>query len=324
MKILQKPKVSVSMLAYNHEKFISKAIDSVMMQEIDCNFELIIGEDCSTDNTRKILRRFREKFPSKIFLREYSKNVGSRKNYMDGIASCRGDYIAILDGDDYWLSKNKLAEQVEYLDNHKDFSFCFHPVKEQLEDGPLIRTCYPITKKKRYELKDMAEFIGIGTSSVLFRRNKFCGFPDWFSKAPVGDWPLFFLLSKNGSIGYIDKAMSVHRLHAQGSGHGWRSNRINALKTNIKIVKLMMIDVDQTNKKYFKNSINRRYYDLAHAYLEKGDRPKAIYYFKKAFKQTLRYNSKVYKIEPIKILMKICVPGIYGGIYSFYKDRLKL
>ena len=121
-------KVSVTIITYNHEKFIRKTLDSVLMQKVNFQYEIVIGEDCSTDNTKKILLEYQNKHPGKIRLLLAENNQGLVRNFMQTYRACKGEYIATLDGDDYWISSRKLQKQVDFLDRHGDFSMCFHPV----------------------------------------------------------------------------------------------------------------------------------------------------------------------------------------------------
>src|SRR5204862_6731871 len=98
------PKVSVCMITFNHEKYIEQAVESVMMQETDFDYELVVGEDCSTDSTRDILERLMERYPERIRLNLHAENKGMLRNFEHTLKSYRGEYIAILEGDDYWTA----------------------------------------------------------------------------------------------------------------------------------------------------------------------------------------------------------------------------
>ena len=121
-------KVSVLVITYNHEKFIAQALDSVLMQETDFIYEIIVGEDCSSDQTRKIVLAYGEKYPDKVRLLLPEQNLGMMYNFITTYRACRGQYIAILEGDDYWTSDRKLQKQVDFLDSHQDCTACFHNV----------------------------------------------------------------------------------------------------------------------------------------------------------------------------------------------------
>lgn len=120
--------VSVCMLTYNHEKYIRKSIDSVLMQKTDFTIEILVGDDCSTDSTADIIREYAEKYPKILvpFLRE--KNIGGPRNIYDLLNRAKGKYIQVLEGDDYWTDENKLKKQVQFLENHSDIMAVAHRV----------------------------------------------------------------------------------------------------------------------------------------------------------------------------------------------------
>jgi glycosyltransferase involved in cell wall biosynthesis len=123
------PKVSVCMITYNHERFIAQAIESVLEQKTAFDFELVIGEDCSTDNTRTIVMTYSQKYPNQIRALIREKNIGTGQNLFKTINECKGQYIAHLDGDDYWTDPLKLQKQVDFLDAHPSYSLCCHCYK---------------------------------------------------------------------------------------------------------------------------------------------------------------------------------------------------
>jgi glycosyltransferase involved in cell wall biosynthesis len=108
--------VNIVMVTYNQEKYIGKAIESVLMQKTNHSFNLIIGEDCSTDNTNEICKEYASKYPNRIMLLANSKNLGLVKNYLSCFQQCTGKYIAVLEGDDYWTDPLKLQKQVELME----------------------------------------------------------------------------------------------------------------------------------------------------------------------------------------------------------------
>lgn len=121
--------VSVLMLAYNHEKFIAEAIQSVLAQRGDFSIKLIIGEDCSTDSTRAICEDFLTKYPDKIYLFPASQNIGIQKNFIRTLqACCATDFIAFCEGDDCWTDPNKLSTQLDFLKSNRDFAAHAHNV----------------------------------------------------------------------------------------------------------------------------------------------------------------------------------------------------
>ena len=113
-------KVSVFMITYNHEKYIAEALDSILMQKTDFDFDIVIGEDCSTDATRRIVLEYSRKYPDKIKLLLHNVNVGFISNMMYVLEACTGKYVAMCEGDDYWTDPFKLQKQVDFLEASLD------------------------------------------------------------------------------------------------------------------------------------------------------------------------------------------------------------
>jgi len=131
---MKKPIISVVVTTYNHEKYIAQTIESILSQK-DCpDFEIIVGEDCSTDKTREIVKVYADKYPQ-IKLMNYDTNQGVQKNLKECFNYCQGEYIAICEGDDYWVDKYKLKKQYEVLDRNKEASMCFSDITLLFEDG---------------------------------------------------------------------------------------------------------------------------------------------------------------------------------------------
>src|SRR4028118_1050538 len=118
--------VNVWMASYNHEKYIAEAIEGVLMQRTDFDFDLVIGEDCSTDLTRQIVLSYKEKYPEKIRLVLPDKNLGMNQMFEATYSLCTAPYVAWIDGDDYWTDPLKLQKQFDFLEKHREFVFCFH------------------------------------------------------------------------------------------------------------------------------------------------------------------------------------------------------
>jgi glycosyltransferase involved in cell wall biosynthesis len=206
-------KVSVVIVTYNHERYISRAIDGVLMQKTDFPFEIVIGEDHSTDATADILVGYRDRFPDKFHLLLQARNLGINPNFIATLGAAKGEYIALLEGDDYWTDRDKLAKQVEFLDRHPDYASCFHNVREVADDGSRpSRLAQPPNQPRTSELDDILYDLFIQTSSTMFRRALFT-VPDWFSQLPAFDWALHVLNAEHGKIGYLDEVMGVYRIH---------------------------------------------------------------------------------------------------------------
>lgn len=212
-----RPKVSVAMVTYKHEKFITQAVESVMMQQTDFPYELVIGEDCSPDRTREIVVDLQRRYPDRIRLLLPDRNLGMRANDLQTLRACDGEDVAILEGDDFWTSREKLKKQVRFLECHPECSACFHPVTQICDDGRKEPVTVGLSRDKRFfSLEDLISQKLASTCSVMYR-NYFKGiFPEWYHKIGFGDWALQILHAEHGLLGYFDEVMASYRVHAGG------------------------------------------------------------------------------------------------------------
>lgn len=218
-------KVTVSLVTYNHAPFIRQAIESALMQQTNFDFEILIGEDDSNDGTREIVKEYAAKYPEKIrlFLHDRKDVIylngkpTGRRNLIHNLQNARGDYIARLEGDDYWTSPTKLQEQVDFLDSHTDFAICTHDVFILKADGTKEASQWFKKRQTDYNLIDVlsGKFFP-PTCSVLFRNHLIKEFPGWFYRASVADFPLVVLCAQYGKIRHLDQISGVYRLHSGG------------------------------------------------------------------------------------------------------------
>ncbi|HEX3599731.1 MAG TPA: glycosyltransferase [Lacipirellulaceae bacterium] len=224
-------KVSVCMITYNHERYIAQAVESVLAQQTKCPFEIVIGEDCSTDKTRRILLGLARRYPQTIRLRLADDNQGVNRNLAGTIGAARGRYVALLEGDDYWATTEKLQRQVEALDSHADWAVCFHPASCTYEAGFQGDPIFPLDwTKQEATIDDLFENNFIPTCSVMFRNRLFAEFPAWYDGLKLGDWPLHLLNAEHGNIGYLPEVMATYRVHRGGVWSGAsQATRITAI-----------------------------------------------------------------------------------------------
>jgi glycosyltransferase involved in cell wall biosynthesis len=212
-----RPKVSVCMVTYNQERYIAQAIESVLAQTTDFRVEIVIGEDCSTDSTRSIVRSFAERHPDRIRPFYHERNLGAKQNFMRTYDACDGEYMAILEGDDYWTCPQKLQRQVDALDSRPDWSICFHPAAIAHEDPQKPPGLWPDRwEKPESTIIDLFDKCYIPTNAALFRHRLFPQLPTWFADLYIGDWPLHILNAAHGNIGFLPEVMSVYRVHEGG------------------------------------------------------------------------------------------------------------
>jgi glycosyltransferase involved in cell wall biosynthesis len=226
------PKISVLMITYNHARFIRQALDSVLAQETNFSYEVVIGDDASPDGTGAILAEYAEKFPDRIRLLRRAQNIGMNANFADTLASCRGEYVALLEGDDYWNDNQKLTLQAEFLEGHPECVTCFHNVVVFSDDPGVPVKGYHLQKdgrrlmcapdlKSRITHSDFLKGNYIPTCSAMFRRSSARQLPAWFKKLQLGDHPLHILCTEHGLAAYMPKIMGAYRLHGGGI---WSNN----------------------------------------------------------------------------------------------------
>ena len=220
------PKVSVCIPTYNHEKFISQAIESVLKQETDFDYEIILGEDESQDGTREICIEYARRYPDRIrlFLRSRKDVIyingrsTGRLNFIESLKAARGKYIAMLEGDDYWTDHHKLQKQVDFLINHQQCVMCAHPTQSLNNSTGIIGSVIaPREVKEVFTLNEYLSNVNfIQTCSVLVKNWFHRGFPDWYTQIPNGDLALYALSALQGDIGFINEVMAVYRIHEGG------------------------------------------------------------------------------------------------------------
>lgn len=314
-------KVSVAMITYNHEQFIAQAIESALMQQVNFDYEIVIGEDCSTDITRSIVISYQQKYPHKIRLLLPETNLGINRNFMATLQSCQREYIALLEGDDYWISPYKLQKQVDFLDAHPECSICFHNSKHFYQDNSYepYYSNQP-DQKEISTIDDLLTYNFIPTASTMFRRGLFGPFPDWFLDLYGGDWPLHILNAQYGSIGYINEVMVATRIHKGGAWNG--ISKIKQLEGVIKNYLIMRENLAVMRNKVTQTQISKCYFELAEEYMNLGDFDLAKAYSAKSVVES-PINPLISKKKLLKLYMQLYINSLYQPIMATYK-KLKV
>lgn len=263
---LEVPHIGIAMLTYNHGKFIQQALDSIIMQETNYFYKIILADDFSTDNTREILLNFQKKYPDRIKLILQDKNVGASKNNSDLHAHLQGRYIAALEGDDYWTDPLKLQKQVKFLEENEDYSI--HSGLAKTSHGDVIGN----KVRNTFTIEDFYTNNHLITCTVLFRNTKIN--KEWFKDVFFGDWMLYvnILFYHKNTKAYCDHSVySFYRIHENGAmqaissklkTHQAHLNHISRIK---KIIKPKYSHQDiETIKKHsislFQNSLVHKKY----------------------------------------------------------------
>lgn len=217
---MNRPVVSVLMLAWEHGPYIRQAIESVLAQQSLYRFELLIGEDASNDDTLVVCEQYQARFPNLVKVLAAPENIGMHRNFARLWAHAAGEYIAFCEGDDYWCDATKLTRQVEFLRSNTDCTLCGTFTDKVSEDAAghwvpagAIR---PTNIKEKYSFEELIAGYHFHFSSVMLRKDS-AHFPDWFSSVYCVDRPLYLLAAVNGLAGLLPEVMSVYRLHAGGN-----------------------------------------------------------------------------------------------------------
>lgn len=208
---MNKPKVSACLITYNQENFIRECLEGAISQIVNFDYEIVIGNDCSSDNTEKICLEYSTKYPNLIKYTKRSNNLGMIGNWIETISECSGNYIALCEGDDYWTDPYKLQKQVDFLEANPDYVLSFHKVKILKPNGELVDDFLTKVPKKYQTLIDLASFGNyIHTPSVVFK-NVIKEFPEEFISSPIGDFFIYLLLAEHGKLHYSEENMAVYR-----------------------------------------------------------------------------------------------------------------
>lgn len=229
--------LSVCLITYNHEKFVAQAIESILMQETNFQWKLVIADDCSTDSTRVIVSKYKEKFPEKIHLIYQETNVGPAQNFIDLITYPVSKYIAYLEGDDYWTDPYKLQKQVDFLEANPDYVLSFHKVKVLKPSGEIIEDFITKVPDKHEKITDLASLGNYIHSPTVVFRNNIIKLPEEYKLSPIGDYFLYMLLAEHGKLKYFDKEMAVYRY---GVGIHSTHTQIKMAKANFKLFTLLL------------------------------------------------------------------------------------
>ncbi|MED7788020.1 glycosyltransferase [Francisella sp. 19X1-34] len=290
-KDIENPLVSICCITYNHENYIDLALKSFLMQETDFAFEILIHDDASTDNTVSIIKKYEEKYPNIIKpiyqnTNQYSKGI--RINPVFNFKRSVGKYIAICEGDDYWIDPRKLSIQVELMNRYGQVQISFHKALEESKKGK--KYICDNKKTKIFSLEDV--MLGDGsfmpTASIIFLRECIDNFPKWFyTKAPVADYFIQVFCSKNKGALYINRCMSVYRV---GHNVSWtESNKdfYKQLKLKLNINKCLKFLIKEWSKEYKKNiilAIRKHKRDMFKLIIVASLRKLKLYDFLKIFK----------------------------------------
>lgn len=261
------PLVSISCITYNHASYIRQCLDSFIMQETSFKFEIIIHDDASTDETKEIIEEYKSKYPDIIFPlyqneNQYSKGVRgmmARFNF----PRCKGKYIALCEGDDYWTDPLKLQKQVDFLVKNDEVNICFHRTN-LLKNGDfsLHEMSQEFEGKSFSYIELLRHYNFITTASVLFRKPEEFRVPKWYFDLPFGDLGIYKIISiDEKKIHCLPDTMSVYRIHDKGIWSGL--SQIKAEKNYLKFYRYIYQALNAGEKKVIRQKIKQAHLRIA-------------------------------------------------------------
>jgi len=240
--------VSVCCMTYNQEKYIKETLLSILNQKTNFEFEIIIHDDASKDDTVSIIKELAKnnKQIKPIFQKENKHSQGILIWYKYMFPICQGNYIALCDGDDYWTDPYKLQKQVDFLETAPEYGISCHEAKIYFENENKFKSTLEWKIPKVTSIRELSKWNMITTNSVVLR-NDF-NMPEWSYNLPIGDWPLYISQLKNRKIYRFPEEMSVYRVHENGI---WSStSEIKKLDIDIGICRSLKIISDVTKLCY--------------------------------------------------------------------------
>lgn len=321
--------VSICCITFNQESYIRDALEGFVNQKTNFKYEVLIHDDASTDKTADIIREYQEKYPEMIkpilqTENQYSKgltNVSGTWNFPRAVKN-GSKYIAMCEGDDYWISADKLQKQVDYMESHPDCSLVFHSAKVEVQGSAVTeRMMRPYKKTQVVSPEEIIDKrSGYPTASLMFKTEMVKELPDFYNNAPIADIPLQLLSANLGYAYYMDEPMCVYRL---GGAASWttlmkQGNYEKKQQDYAKAMKVMYKGFDEFSGKrfhetvvrawrrlYFLTQVNTKHYDVV---LDKKNR---------MFYRELNFRTRFF------IRFETMMPGVYQWIQNVYHKLRK-
>lgn len=320
-------KASVLVCSYNHEDLIRKALEGILNQETAYSYEVIVADDASTDNTQHIIREFQKRYPEKMrkcLLR--TENVGIGRNYYEALTLVEGEYLALCDGDDCWLDKHKLQKQIDFLEEHKDFSitcsdFRMHTVGQEPEKDSRFGIKQFLHKsvgiKGKYTIRDLVYGRFIASCTVMMRWKLAGRVPEFLKEYRVIDFPLELIHANYGYIMVSEEIMAQYNVRSDSISHQEHSTVVNDCAMVLK-------EVDQYLG-YAINGVVCEYLATIkacekQAHVKKGEKMPAVI---DSSTPTIYRRKELYR-QWVPEILQVSFKLLYRGIKMLYKAIVPL
>lgn len=296
MQLDLKPFVSVYMITYNHGAFIRQAIESVLCQKTNFAFQLVIGDDHSTDDTPQICSAYAQQFPDRIAFIRQSSNIGANANAQIILNTCfqsGAKYIAILEGDDFWDDPSKLQKQVDYLESHPEISVTWHDYDAVDLQGQPVASGAEKGYLRDYSSYELRRITSLKTLTVCFR-NRLNQTPPEYSQCPNGDSFLFAMLGQFGGAAFLtDIRPAKYRIHTGGvwSEASIRKRDTTTLKSFVAIAKYFIKQKDKDTALYYIDRYIKTQYLLCYEDRKNNNMFSALKYASSALSTLIQFRA---------------------------------
>ena len=261
-------KVSVVMLTYQHAPYVSRAIDSVLEQTTAFPYELIIGDDASRDGTQEIVCAYRDRHPDRIRLILHDRNQGIEKNLQAILSRCRGELLAILEGDDFWTHPGKLRNQVLVFDASPDVALCGHR-SVTVRDGEVVEGSeWPRHSRARMSVADAFSGTLFHTCTMMFRGKAVAALPPAIWSIFPLDRALQISLSQGGEVAFLAEVMAAYRIHSGGVWSGL--SKAEKHETNLEFFRRILPLTSPRYRRLARQEVYRRWRALVLEDLREG------------------------------------------------------
>jgi glycosyltransferase involved in cell wall biosynthesis len=309
------------MITYNHAAYIRQAVESVLCQRTDFPFEVVIGDDCSTDETPKILRTLLTEYPHLLRVLAHTNNLGSmgKPNLVSVIEASRGTHLAFLEGDDFWNAPGKLSEQVRFLDREPQCSGVCHDASVLHPDGQ--RGVYPFRYPPDCTRIGPTELLTYGfphTTTLMFRRDRLLPLPEWFHEMSMGDWPMTLKTAMSGPIGYLrDQWWSTHR---SGVGYWQGRSLVERTRQEMRALETFGRVLGGAQTGLIQRGLNRRHYYLAEGFIDLGQLANARAEFLQFLAGWPRHRSETVR-RTISLALRLYAPRLRRAVRTLADKR---
>ena len=287
--------VTIASTTYNMEAYIGEAIESWLAQKTSFQFDIVISDDGSTDGTCDVVRRYIEKYPNIRLIS--TGHIGKMPNFIRSLKESKGKYIALCDGDDYWIDPEKLQKQVDFMESHPDFSECF-------TNSYVLNTETGKKKIAKTQIWEEADTEGLlqhrdndnvqmspgHTSTFLYRNQYLQEYPEWMYGDVMTDFPLYMLMSKYGKAKFINEITSVYRHRPNGVSSLNFTFEKNARKRII-VYRNINRDFNYKYKKIINPIIADYYYSLGKMQYKTGQKTAGLW----SIIKSVVYNPVVFR-----------------------------